>query len=212
MARLAFKVSIKHALSNFIGLADAYDTSVEQGLRDTAEHVKDLITANYTLASVAPQHPLTLARKSFEGYQKVDLLNRITEDFDDRGDLRVGFFDQPRDIMRIIYQQEFGGSIPITDKMREWYNTMAYISQGWQPKDKDGNEIPTPTPPSAFPYPFPPLKDSTTAMKIPAKFFLRDAFSTIGNANILANRIARGLDAFMTGRFVGGNNVTQNFL
>ena len=205
MSRLAFKVNITHALSNFIGLKDVFDTSVDQGLRDTAAHVKDLMIRNYELSSVAPQHPLTLARKTLEGYQKVDIPNRITEEFDEKGDLRVGFFDQPREEMRLIYRQEFGGNIPITEKMRTWYNTMAYISMGWEPDSGT-------TSPSSFSHPFKPLRDSTQVMRIPAKQFIRDTFDVVGNSNVLANRLLRALDSFTTGRFVGGNNIVRDFL
>lgn len=192
MARLAFKVNIDHALSNFIGLKDVYDTSIDEGLRATAEIVRDLVIDKYRMASSAPQHPLTWAKKAMTGYDPVNIPNKVEIDYDDKGMLRVGFFETDRESMRIIYLQEFGGNIRVTEDMREWYNTMAFISQGWVP-DRGT------TRPSDFVFPFPPLYKNTTHMLIPAKLFLRNAFAEVGNSAILTNRLRFALESHMRG-------------
>lgn len=181
MAQLAFKIRLKHRLSNFPELAKKFEMATQAGLKAAADFVQETIQDVYNLETRPGEHPLTQAMRTSEGYKKLDIPSLIQTLPDEENDLRVGFFSQSKSTMQIIYLQEFGGYLKVTDRMRAWYNVMAYRSKGWKPWG--------PWMPITFPVAFNPLKESTRYFDIPAKLFLRKAFKKLGNENILVNRV-----------------------
>lgn len=202
-SNLRFKVDVTHVLSNFTKLATIYDMATANSLQEATEYVHKRMIDIYQQETRHGEHPLTIAKRN-AGLDRVDIPSLIQAKPDEEGEMRIGFFDEDVETMRIVYLQEYGGSILISEKMRAWYNAMAFISKGWRPDHATIG-------PEMFPEEFQPLKASTRRVVIPPKFFLRRAFHELGNAAILDNRLAFALESFFRSGRIPEDTVIGGF-
>lgn len=209
-SNLRFKVDVKHVLSNFTELAKQFDMASTAGIAAATTFAHKVMIEKYTQETRKGEHPLTVAKRN-AGLDRVDIPSLIQAKPDAKGDMRIGFFDEDAETMRIVYLQEYGGSITITEKMRAWYNAMAFVSKGWRPDHATIG-------PEMFPEEFQPLRESTSQFVIPPKFFLRRAFYELGSVNVLSNRLAFALESFFSsgniekGTTIGGGEAERRNL
>lgn len=148
-----------------------FDKAIEAFLKDRQKEIID----NYLEHkgnTARNAHPLTRAVPYYGKNVNripahIDIMERLEVKKVSDDEWRLGFFEQDPQIMAIIYLQEFGANIFITDKMRNWYNAMA----------RENN--------------FPPLNPNTRVIVTKAGMFMRKAFfgKEFASAKVLANRL-----------------------
>lgn len=205
MARLSFKLPRRNKLGNFTQLAGTLIPTSQAVLLHAANEAMDVIKEEID-ASSNVKHPLSRIMDK----QEFSLKDKLSTKEDEKGDIRVGFFDMSDREKNIIYSQEFGGRIRITPKMRAWFNTMAYRTRA----RKDGTYW-EPTGPNLTPInrsagEMSPLRASTTSFSVPARGYLRNSFARLGISGILANRLRFALASSMReGRIQTGSTLSN---
>ena len=143
---------------------DATDGAVVEFLNDRKRDIINNYDDYKSLVSKRA-HPLTEVTDNEPDQIHLTLEQTIQIRKEEDGVYSVGWFEQDKQYMAILFLQEFGGNILITDRMRIWYNTMSRK------------------------YDFPPLNPETKFMVIPAGMFIRNAFfaAEFGSQRRLSN-------------------------